>query len=42
MVGVITIKDIEAIKQQYGKSIAELAKKWKGTYLNFLLHYKLI
>ena len=42
MIGVITIKDISAIRQQYGDVIAEMAKTWKGTYLNFLLHYGLI
>ena len=29
-------------EEERRKQIAELAKKWKGTYLNFLLHYKLI
>lgn len=37
MVGVITIKDLDGIMEEYGLQIAIKALSWKGTYLNFLI-----
>ena len=42
MVGIITIKDIDGIREEYGLQIAIKALAWKGTYLNFLIKNGLI
>jgi hypothetical protein len=37
MIGIVTLKDLNGIMDEYGLQVAMKALSWKGTWLNFLV-----